>query len=54
MRPPEYYVEREELEEAVDCLLRNGAEKVTIRRSGSGYVIVPARIVDGCPLREVT
>jgi hypothetical protein len=49
-----YFAPRDGLEEAVDCLLQNGAEKVLVRRSGPGYVIVPARAVDGCRLREAT
>jgi hypothetical protein len=52
MRSPEYYVARDELEEAIDCLLRHGAPLVSVYASGSGYVIIPARVVDGCPLRE--
>ncbi|MGC8848455.1 MAG: hypothetical protein ACP5QE_06400 [Conexivisphaera sp.] len=49
----EYYVTRDGLEEAVDCFLRHGAERVVVRRSGTGYVVVPPRAVDGCALREV-
>jgi hypothetical protein len=52
IRPPMYFVPRDGLEEAVDCLLRHSAERVVVRRSGTGYVVAPSRAVDGCALRE--
>jgi hypothetical protein len=54
MSSPEYYVTRDGLEQAVNCLLHHGAERVVVRRSGPGYMVVPARAVDGCALREVS